>query len=84
MIAGIRVRYAHKNLQGADARFSLSWKRPAQAAYNDQQRYANWMLPTGEGKETTIWIDDVVEQFRIQPDNQRGEFRIDEITLLAL
>jgi hypothetical protein len=84
MIAGIRVRYAHKNLQGADARFSLSWKRPAQAAYNDQQRYANWTLPTGEGRETTIWIDDVVEQFRIQPDNQRGEFRIDEITLLVL
>jgi hypothetical protein len=84
MIAGIRVRYAHKNLQGAHARFNLSWKRTGQAAYGDQQRFANWTLPTGEGRETTIWIDDVVEQFRIQPDNQRGEFRIDEITLLVL
>jgi hypothetical protein len=82
-IAGIRLKYAHKNRQGAPARFQLSWKRPGQVSYNDQQRYANWTLPTGDGHETTIWVDDLVEQFRIQPDNQPGEFRIDGITLLT-
>jgi hypothetical protein len=81
-IAGIRIRYAHANHQGAPARFQLSWRRPDQTEYVNTQRYANWNLPTGEGKETTIWIDDVVEKLRIQPDNQRCEFRIDEITLL--
>jgi hypothetical protein len=81
-VAGIRIRYAHKNGQGAPARFQLSWKRPGQADYLTTQRYTNWNLPTGEGKETTIWIDDVVEKFRIQPDNQPCEFRIDQITLL--
>ena len=82
MIAGIRIRYAHKNAQGAPARFQLSWKRPGQASYVDAQRYANWNLPTGEGRKTTIWIDDFVDQFRIQPDNQPCEIRIDEIALL--
>ena len=82
-VAGIRIRYAHKNRQGAPARFQLSWKRPGQAGYANTQRYANWNLPTGSGRETTIWIDDVVEQFRIQPDNQRCEYRIDEITVLG-
>jgi hypothetical protein len=81
-VAGVRIRYAHRNRQGAPARFQLSWKRPGQDEYTSTQRYANWNLPTGEGKETTIWIDDVVAQFRIQPDNQRCQFRIDEITLL--
>jgi hypothetical protein len=83
-VAGIRIRYAHTNRQGAPARFQLSWKRPGQSQYINTQRYANWNLPTGEGRETTIWVDDVVEQFRIQPDNQPCEFRIDEITLLEV
>jgi hypothetical protein len=83
-VAGIRIRYAHHNLQGAPARFQLSWRGPGQAEYTETQRYASWNLPTGERKETTIWIDDVLAQLRIQPDNQRCEFRIDEITLLEL
>jgi hypothetical protein len=81
-VAGIHIRYAHKNAQGSPARFQLTWKRPGQAEYSNTERYVNWNLPTGEGKETTIWIDDVIDRFRIQPDNQRCDFRIDELTIL--
>jgi hypothetical protein len=81
-VAGIRINYAHANPQRAPARFQLSWKRPGQPGYTDTERYANWTLPTGAGRETTVWVDDVLEQFRIQPDNQPCEFRIDKITLL--
>jgi hypothetical protein len=82
LVAGIRIKYAHKNPQGSPGRFQLSWRRSGQTNYDEAQRYANWNLPTGEGRETTIWIDDLVDQFRIQPDNQPCEFRIDGITLL--
>ena len=81
-VAGIRIKYSHANSQGAPGRFQLAWKRPDQPGYSDERRYANWNLPTGEGKETTIWIDDTLDQFRIQPDNQPCEFRIDEIVIL--
>ena len=81
-VAGIRIKYSHANRQGAPARFQLTWKRPDQPGYTDDRRYANWNLPTGERQETTIWIDDTLDQFRIQPDNQPCEFRIDEIVLL--
>jgi hypothetical protein len=83
-IAGIRINYSHSNRQGAPARFNLSWKRPGQSGYTPAQRYANWTLPTGEGRATTVWVDDIVEHFRIQPDNQPCEFRIDKITVLEL
>jgi hypothetical protein len=83
-VAGIRISYSHSNGQGAPARFNLTWKRPGQSSYAPAQRYANWNLPTGEGRETTVWIDDVIEVFRIQPDNQPCEFRIDKITILEL
>jgi hypothetical protein len=81
-VAGIRIGYSHRNPQGAPARFNLSWKRPGQIGYSATQRFANWALPTGDRKETTVWIDDVVDQFRIQPDNQPCEFRIDQLTIL--
>jgi hypothetical protein len=82
MVAGIRIAYAHSNAQGAPARFQLTWKRPGQAGYTDAQRYANWYMPTGEGRVTTVWVDDVVDQFRIQPDNGPCEFRIEGIVIL--
>jgi hypothetical protein len=57
-------------------------KRPGQADYTDAQRYAYWFPPTGEGNVTTVWVDDTLDRFRIQPDNEPCEFRIDEIVPL--
>ncbi|MDR3635718.1 MAG: hypothetical protein P4L84_18090 [Isosphaeraceae bacterium] len=82
-VAGIRIRYSHANRQGAPARFQLTWRRPGQRGYSLDQRYANWNLPTGSGRETTVWVDDVIADFRIQPDSQPCDFKIDAIELLV-
>ena len=81
-VAGIRIRYAHANPQGAPARFVTTWSGPGDRGEEEDRRYANWNLPTGRDRETTIWIDDTIEQFQIQPDNQPGTFRFNAITLL--
>ncbi|MHC5544486.1 hypothetical protein ACYOEI_40165, partial [Singulisphaera rosea] len=81
-VAGIRIKYSHGNNQKAPARFVMNWRGPGQYDDSPERRYANWNFPTGEGKETTIWVDDNLSEFRIQPDNQPGAFRIDEIALL--
>jgi hypothetical protein len=81
-VAGLRIGYSHANPQGAPARFVFTWKRPGQAGYVDTQRVPNWSLPTGEDRQTTVWIDDTVSEFRIQPDNQPCTFRIRELVLL--
>ncbi|WP_406694875.1 hypothetical protein V5E97_27915 [Singulisphaera sp. Ch08] len=80
-VAGIRIKYSHTNAQGAPARFQISWKGPGEA-YNDDRRHANWNFPTGNNKEATIWVDGVIDRFRIQPDNQPCDFQVAEITLL--
>jgi hypothetical protein len=82
-VAGVRIRYAHSNAEGAPARFQFEWRRPAQPAYVGTQRSANWALPTGTHRETTVWIDDVLAEFRIQPDNQPCDFHIDEIVAIS-
>lgn len=81
-VAGIRIRYDHANPQGAPARFQLTWKGPGQGGYADDRRFAHWNLPTGAGRETTVWVDAVIDRFRVQPDNQPGRFRIRGIDLL--
>ena len=81
-VAGLRIRYTHANAQGAPARFALAWKQPGQSNYVDTQRVAYWTMPTGEDRQTTVWIGDTLGEFRIQPDNQPCEFHISEIVLL--
>jgi hypothetical protein len=83
-VAGVRIQYSHANAASAPARFRFAWKRPGQPDYLAAQGSSNWELPTGNHLVTTVWIDDDLSEFRIQPDNQRCEFHIDKITLLCL
>ena len=83
-VAGIRLRYAHSNPAGSPARFVAVWGLgPEMSPNNGGGRYANWNLPTGADRETTIWVDARIDRFQIQPDNQPGTFRFDTLTLLV-
>jgi hypothetical protein len=82
-VCGIRLHYSHANPEGAPARFRIAWRRGADRGFPPEQQYANWNLPTGANRSTTIWVDDVVSQFRIQPDNRPCRFSISELTLLV-
>jgi hypothetical protein len=79
---GIKLRYSHASADGGPARFRLAWRRADQRAFPADQQYGNWTLPSGRDRETTVWVDDIVSQIRIQPDNRPCEFTIAELTLL--
>jgi hypothetical protein len=81
-VAGIRIAYTHANRVGGPARFALLWTSDDRAERNAGQRYANWALPTGRDRTTTVWVGDTVKQFWIQPDNQPCEFTIAGLDLL--
>lgn len=82
-VAGIRLGYAHANPAATPARFRMSWRRSGSASASPDASFSNWNLPTGPGRTTTIWIGDVIREFRIQPDDQPCTFRIESITLLV-
>ncbi len=82
-LAGIRLKYSHANKLGAPARFRIKWISVAGASPTPAQSYSNWALPTGRDQVTTIWVDDAVKEFWLQPDNDRCEFTVAEITLLS-
>lgn len=81
-VAGIHIRYAHSNPEGTPARFRMGWRHPGQTEAPPEQSYANWYLPTGRDRTTTVWVGEVIREFEIQPDNQPCEFHIASITLL--
>jgi hypothetical protein len=82
-VCGVQIRYSHESDEGAPARFQVAWRRPGQFETPRDQQYGNWNLPTGSDRSTTIWVDDVVSQIRIQPDNRPCRFIISELTLLT-
>ena len=81
-VAGIRLKYSHASKRGSPARFRISWTSVAGANPGPAKSYSNWALPTGRDQVTMIWVDDTVKEFWIQPDNERCEFTVAEITLL--
>jgi hypothetical protein len=83
-VCGIRLRYSHTSPDGAPARFRIAWRRAGQRDFPPEQQYGNWNLATGPDRSTTVWIDDVISQIRIQPDNRPCRFAISELTLLAV
>lgn len=82
-VAGIRLRYAHASPEGGPARFKLAWRRPPQVQAPPEQVSANWNLPTGPGRETTVWVGEPVKEILIQPDNRPCEFRVESLVLLV-
>ena len=81
-VCGIRMRFTLENPNGTPARFRLAWQRPGQETYPADQQYSNWNFYGGKDQVTTIWIDDIVTRFRIQPDNRPCRFTVSELTLL--
>jgi hypothetical protein len=81
-VRGVRLSYSHSNPDGAPARFRLAWRGPAQLGPLGETQYGDWNLPTGPGRTTTVWIDELINQLRIQPDNRPCEFTLTELTLL--
>ncbi len=82
-VCGIRIRYSHANPDGTPARFRIAWRGPGQREYPPEQQYSNWNFPTGDDNVTIVWVDDVVSQMKIQPDNRPCRFAISELTLLV-
>ncbi len=82
-VSGIRMRYTQFTPDDLPARFRMAWQRPEQRNYPADQQYTNWNFPGGNDVATTIWVDDIVSRFRIQPDNRPGRFTISDLVLLV-
>lgn len=82
-VAGVRLRYDHRNDDGTTGRFKIRWRFEGQVGFPDGQEAMLWTLPTGADQELTWWIDGPVVALQIQPDNRPCTFRVRGIELLV-
>jgi hypothetical protein len=80
-VSAIRLRFTYEGAR-EPVPFAFGWKG-ASTPGHDGEHSVNWLQRTGDAELTRlIWIDDVVELFRITPDNKPSKFKLKEITLL--
>jgi hypothetical protein len=81
-VAGIRISFVHSNEKGSTPLFRVLWKTPNQKHFTEDQSYFDPYTDTGQ-QTVTMWIDETIDQLRIDPDNKPCEFGISELTLIV-
>jgi len=83
-VAGIRLTYIHSNEAGIWPVLNLFWKNSNRADFPTSPNFSDRYSGTGpRPKSVTIWIDDVIDKFRIYPDKISYKFKIEELSLIA-
>lgn len=83
-VGGVRLTYVHSNKENRPPLFQMFWKRSGQKGFTEDQHYLNYALDTGpQGYNVTVWIGDIIDQFRVHPDNKECDFRISKMVLLV-
>jgi hypothetical protein len=59
------------------ASFEVSWKPTA----DGHEHVDQFKLDCGKRREATVWINDVIDQFSIRPDNEPCTVKLDAILL---
>jgi hypothetical protein len=82
-VAAIQLRYAYRH-DGAPANLRALWRRSDWEEFSRDKRGAALKLPTNPGERTAvIWVNDVIDQFRIHPNTAACSFTVAEIVLLV-
>jgi hypothetical protein len=85
-VAAIRVKFtlACQEPTAPRAQFQISWKNGTDTPGPEGEGSSHWTVGTEPGEKTlTVWVQDTIDQFRIQPDTQPGVFQITQIALLV-
>jgi hypothetical protein len=83
-VAGIRLTYTHTNRDGTSPRFRVDWKAHDRDEFTTERGYEDPYAVTGPAEVTrTVWVADVVGEFRIHPDDQPCSFALTALVLLV-
>jgi hypothetical protein len=82
-VSAIRFRFAYENTPGP-ATLQVFWRSSSNAMFTEEERNITRKLATDDGEKTvTIFIRDLIDEFRIDPDIKPCTFRISDLQLLT-
>jgi hypothetical protein len=91
-ISAVRLKFSYRETGGEPVLFRMFWKNSRQNDFSEAERSIR--LALGENlsrsvemelrdKEVTIWINDVIDEFRVYPDIKPCSFEVSAIRLLV-
>jgi hypothetical protein len=83
-LAGIRMNYSLDGPPGSGSQFVISWRAAEKDSYSVDRTLKDYSirLLIGQNLQTTFWVDDVVGQFRIEPETRRCKLQVHSLTLI--
>jgi hypothetical protein len=81
-VAGVRLALSVKTRDGRRAFTQCFWSDSSRNGFAPGERMRSFGLAAAEPATVTIWIDDVIDRFRLDPDNRPCTFLIESVTLL--
>jgi hypothetical protein len=82
-VRGLRLRYQLSNAACDAAPFTVSWQNSqAPDSHAEERRIAYLVRTPPEECSMTIWINDNIDEFTLQPDDKPFHFQIKRITLV--
>lgn len=73
-VRGVRIRFTHTNAAMDRSVLRVSWKKQTVAEFN--------IVPGYEARTLTIWVNDVIDSIRLEPDAKTSCFTVHEMALL--
>jgi hypothetical protein len=83
-VHAIRLTYSYGNAADAPATFQMFWRKSDENDFVETERVVTRELKVAPEEQTlTVAVNDVIDQFRIDPDVKPCVFKIKEITVLV-
>jgi hypothetical protein len=82
-VAAIRLKYSYENAGDSPA-LRVYWRRSGRNEFAEEERtFHRQENKEPEEKTVLIWVNDTVDQIRIDPDTNPCVFKLSEVTLLV-
>jgi hypothetical protein len=83
-VYGVRLRYAVSNDAGVPAEGYMFWRRSGETDFDGPRNGSPLDVVASPGERVeTVWVYDVIDTIRIDPDVRPCELRLSEIVLLT-
>lgn len=82
-VYGLRLKFRLTNPKNDPALFEAYWMRTGVNTFTEDERSVRFTLrPRPEEKTLTVWINDTIDQIRLDPDTKPCHFELEELTVL--
>lgn len=84
LVYAIRFKLSYPSTKGQTALLQVFWRRTGKNEFAEGERaFTTQVEAVPEGKTVTVWVNDTIDQFRIDPDTGPSVFSVSDLRVLV-